>query len=131
MNSEKSPDPSADRGHKQRTNRILRFPDKLTSTSGPQLSFWNTIKKIGPAIVTGAADLDPSAIVTATVAGAVFSLRLLWVVLLCVPFLLAALDASTRIGLETKQGTFELLRKHYGRKIAIAAAGLPAGVGES
>src|SRR5205807_9638972 len=106
VNSEKSPDPSADRGHKQRTNRILRFPDKLTSTSGPQLSFWNTIKKIGPAIVTGAADLDPSAIVTATVAGAVFSLRLLWVVLLCVPFLLAALDASTRIGLETKQGTF-------------------------
>jgi Mn2+/Fe2+ NRAMP family transporter len=108
----------------ERGNQIIRFPAAPALKSEPHWLSWDALRKIGPAIVTGAADLDPSAIVSATVVGAAFAYNLLWVVLLCVPFLLAALDVSTRIGIETRKGLFDLVREHYGRKLAISGAAL-------
>src|SRR6516165_8515201 len=81
-----------------------------------------------PGIVAGAADLDPAAVLTATVAGASFGYSLGWVVLLCVPVLFSIFAVSSRIGHETKQGLVELVREHYGKKVALAIALLIVGV---
>jgi Mn2+/Fe2+ NRAMP family transporter len=75
-----------------------------------------------PGIIAGAADLDPAAVLTATVAGASFGYSLGWVVLLCVPVLFSMFAVSSRIGLETKRGLVELIRRHYGKKIALGVA---------
>jgi len=105
-----------------RSTQVIEFPSRPGQESEPRSRSWDALRKLGPAVVTGAADLDPSAIVTATVIGAAFAFRLLWVVLLCVPFLVAALDVSTRIGLETRKGIFDLIRENYGRTAAACGA---------
>jgi Mn2+/Fe2+ NRAMP family transporter len=78
--------------------------------------------RLGPGIVTGSSDLDPSAVATATVTGAAFSFSMLWLVALCVPFLLAIFSVTGRVGRETRKGLLDLLREHYGRKLAVVAA---------
>ena len=75
-----------------------------------------------PGIIAGAADLDPAAVLTATVAGASFGTSLGWVVVLCVPVLFSVFAVSSRIGQETKKGLVELIREQYGRKMAMVIA---------
>jgi Mn2+/Fe2+ NRAMP family transporter len=82
------------------------------------------LRRLGPGMVTGAADVDPSAVLTATVVGAAFHYGLLWVVILCVPFLLAIFGVAGRIGHETRKGLVDLLRIHYGRKLALGCAAI-------
>lgn len=85
----------------------------------------SVIKKAGrtlPGIIAGAADLDPAAVLTATVAGASFGYSLGWVVLLCVPVLLTVFAVSSRLGHQTRKGLVELIRENYGRKVAVSIA---------
>ncbi len=86
------------------------------------LSLFARMKRILPGIIAGAADLDPAAVLTATVAGASFGYSVGWVVLLCVPVLFSVFAVSSRIGSETKKGLVELVRENYGRKIAFSIA---------
>lgn len=104
----------ADRG------KVVRFP--ATGVEHP--SWWGRLGHLAPGIVTGAANVDPSLVITATVIGAAFQFSMLWVVLLCVPFLVAIFNVSGRIGYETRQGLVDLLREHYGRKWALTCAGM-------
>ncbi len=95
------------------------------STPPPPEEHPSVIKKAGrtlPGIIAGAADLDPAAVLTATVAGASFGYSLGWVVLFCVPVLFSVFAVSSRLGHETRKGLVELVREHYGRRIAIAIA---------
>ena len=80
------------------------------------------LRRLVPGIVTGSANVDPSLVLTATVAGASFGYGLLWVVVLCVPFLEAIFGASARLGYETRKGLVDLLRENYGRHVALACA---------
>jgi Mn2+/Fe2+ NRAMP family transporter len=73
-------------------------------------------------MVSGAANVDPSLVLTSTVVGAAFGFSLLWVVVLSVPFLLAVFQVSARLGFETRKGLVDLLREHYGQKLALACA---------
>ena len=73
-------------------------------------------------MVTGAADVDPSLIITATVAGAAFSYSLLWLVLLCIPFLITVFAVSGRLGYQTRRGLVDLVRENYGEKLAMTLA---------
>lgn len=77
-----------------------------------------------PGVISGAADLDPAAVLTATVAGAGFGYSLGWVVLLCIPVLHTVFAVSSRIGQETSRGLIDLVREHYGRHKAIVLAAL-------
>ncbi len=79
-------------------------------------------RRLGPGFVTGAADVDPSLVITATVAGAAYHFGLLWVVVLCVPFLIAVFAVSGRLGYETRRGLVDLLRENYGRWTALGCA---------
>jgi Mn2+/Fe2+ NRAMP family transporter len=84
----------------------------------------SALLRLGPGIVTGASDVDPALVLTATVAGAAYRYSLLWVVILCVPFLVTVFAVSARLGYETRQGLVDLLRSNYGRGVALACAGL-------
>lgn len=81
------------------------------------------LERLLPGVFKGAADVDPALVLTATVAGAVYHYSLLWSVLLCIPFLLTVLGVSARIGQTSRHhGLVDLLRIHYGRKIALTCA---------
>lgn len=75
-----------------------------------------------PGFVTGAADVDPAMVLTATVAGAAYGYNLLWVVLLCVPFLMTIFAVSSRLGYQTRKGLVDLLRENYGHRVALGCA---------
>jgi Mn2+/Fe2+ NRAMP family transporter len=79
---------------------------------------------VASGFATGATDLDPALVLTATVAGAAYGYSLLWAVILCVPFLLSVFAVSARIGQETRSGLVDLLRSHYGKTAALSCASL-------
>jgi Mn2+/Fe2+ NRAMP family transporter len=79
-------------------------------------------RKAVPGIIAGAADLDPAAVLTATVAGASFGYSLGWVILLCIPVLFTVLAVSSRIGQQTRKGLVQLVREHYGAKSGMLIA---------
>jgi Mn2+/Fe2+ NRAMP family transporter len=79
------------------------------------LSLFGRLRKLTPGIVAGAADLDPAAVLTATVAGASFGYSIGWVVLLAIPVVWAVFSVSARIGHQSNRGLVELIRRSYGR----------------
>jgi len=70
-------------------------------------------KKLGPGIITGAADDDPSGITTYTQAGAQFGNRLLWTNIYILPLVFAVQETAARIGLVTGKGIARNLKEHY------------------
>src|SRR5437879_8793745 len=62
------------------------------------------LRLLGPGLVTGAADDDPSGIATYSQAGAQFGYGLLWTVFLTTPFMIAIQLVSARIGRVTGKG---------------------------
>jgi Mn2+/Fe2+ NRAMP family transporter len=107
---------------------IHPLPRPPESSAGRRVTLRVRAARVLPGIIAGAADLDPAAVLTATVAGASFGYALGWVVLLCVPVLFSVFAVSVRIGQETRRGLVALVRDHYGRKWALAIALLIAGV---
>jgi len=67
-------------------------------------SGWRILRLLGPGLVTGAADDDPSGIATYSQAGAQFGFGLLWTVFLTTPFMIAIQLVSARIGRVTGKG---------------------------
>jgi NRAMP (natural resistance-associated macrophage protein)-like metal ion transporter len=85
-----------------------------TKKSNKLQKFW---KIIGPGLVTGASDDDPSGIATYSQAGAQFGLSTLWTALLAFPLMAAIQQMCARIGLVTAQGLTGTLKKHYPKPI--------------
>jgi NRAMP (natural resistance-associated macrophage protein)-like metal ion transporter len=79
-------------------------PGPSASTSTPSGWIRSLAKAIGPGIITGAADDDPSGIATYSVAGAQLGTRLLWTALLTWPLMAAVQMMCARIGKVTGQG---------------------------
>lgn len=71
-------------------------------------SWW---QRLGPGIITGAADDDPSGIVTYTQAGAQLGYRSLWLAPLMIPLMFIAQERCARIGMVTGQGLAANIRK--------------------
>ncbi len=70
------------------------------------------LARSGPGLITGAADDDPSGVVTYSSAGAAFGYTLGWTVVLCLPFMVAVQEISARIGRVTGTGLAAALRIH-------------------
>ena len=96
--------------------KVVRFPD---ARLGPHKSF---LGRMVPGVIAGAADLDPAAALTATVAGASYGLSVAWVVILCFPIVQSVLAVSARIGHETRLGLVRLIREHFGVRVAATIA---------
>lgn len=71
------------------------------------------LKNLGPGLITGASDDDPSGIVTYSQAGAAFGLKLLWMAPFTFPLMAAMQGMCARIGLVTSQGLTNTLKKYY------------------
>ena len=78
-------------------------------------------KALGPGLITGAADDDPSGIATYSQAGAQFGFTLAWVMLFSYPLMAATQVISARIGAVTGHGIARNLRRHYSPWILRAA----------
>lgn len=83
-----------------------------------KLSFRQILKSIGPSLITGAADNDPSAITTYSQSGAKFGFGLLWLVIFLYPFITVIVNICTRIGIVTGSGLTSNISKKYSKKIA-------------
>lgn len=83
--------------------------------------FSRFIRVLGPGVVTGAADDDPSGIATYSQAGAVYGYKLLWLFPIMFPLLLAVQESCARIGAVTGDGLATILKKHYSKKVLFAA----------
>ena len=73
------------------------------------------LKKLGPGLITGAADDDPSGIATYSQAGSQFGYGLLWSVLLTTPLMIGIQIVSARIGRVTGHGLAANIREHFSR----------------
>lgn len=71
------------------------------------------LKKLGPGLITGAADDDPSGIATYSQAGAQFGFNMLWTVLFTYPLMVGIQIVSARIGRVSGNGLAANIRKHY------------------
>jgi len=75
------------------------------------------IKALGPGLITGAADDDPSGVVTYTTIGAQFGYQLSWLALFSLPLMIAIQEMCARIGAVTGQGLAGVLKNYYSRWI--------------
>lgn len=76
--------------------------------------FWRTL---GPGLVTGASDDDPSGIATYSQAGAKFGTSLLWTALVTYPLMVSIQEMCARIGLVTEHGLTGIIKRYYSKKI--------------
>jgi NRAMP (natural resistance-associated macrophage protein)-like metal ion transporter len=77
-------------------------------------NFW---KVIGPGLVTGASDDDPSGIATYSQAGAAFGLTTLWTAIVAFPLMAALQKMCAKIGLVTKMGLTGAIKNHYSKPV--------------
>ncbi|MEI6411340.1 MAG: divalent metal cation transporter [Bacteroidota bacterium] len=85
---------------KQRTNAFAKF--------------W---QKLGPGLITGASDDDPSGIATYSQAGAMYGLSTLWTALISYPLMVAVQEMCARIGIVTRTGLTGVLKRHYSKTL--------------
>jgi len=77
-------------------------------------------KNLGPGLITGAADDDPSGIATYSQTGAQFGYGMLWTALFMLPFQAGVQEACARIGAVTGKGIAANIKRVYGKKILYA-----------
>ena len=78
------------------------------------LRFW---KLLGPGLVTGASDDDPSGIATYSQAGAAYGLSTLWTALITFPLMASIQEMCARIGIVTSQGLTGTIKTHYSKPV--------------
>ena len=83
-------------------------PDPVKQPDRPKL-----LQILGPGLITGASDDDPSGIATYSQVGAQFGYGLAWTLLFSYPLMCAIQEISARIGRVTGAGIAGNLRKHY------------------
>ncbi|HEX7935524.1 MAG TPA: divalent metal cation transporter [Paraburkholderia sp.] len=71
------------------------------------------LEKLGPGLITGAADDDPSGIATYSQAGAQFGFNMLWTVIITYPLMVAIQVISARVGRVSGHGLATNIRRHY------------------
>ena len=85
----------------------MKKPNKLQR-------FW---KVLGPGLITGASDDDPSGIATYSQAGAAYGLSTLWTSIVAFPLMAAIQQMCAKIGLVTSQGLTGALKTHYHKSV--------------
>lgn len=96
----------------------------LTKVVKNQSRFSRWLRILGPGLITGAADDDPSGIATYSQTGAQFGYGQLWTVLFMYPLMTAVQEACARIGAVTGKGLAAVVRENYNRKLLYATVGL-------
>ena len=87
-------------------------------------SLRRTFAVLGPGVITGAADDDPSGISTYSVAGAAYGYATLWIALLTFPLMAAVQLMCARLGIVTGQGLAAAVRSNYPRWVLWGACSI-------
>jgi NRAMP (natural resistance-associated macrophage protein)-like metal ion transporter len=98
------------------TPEVMRMPDSVTDDRPARASTPKRpglIGLIGPGLITGASDDDPSGIGTYSQAGAQFGFAISWTMLFTYPLMVAIQQISARVGRITGKGLAGNLRQHY------------------
>ena len=82
------------------------------------------IKKLGPGLITGAADDDPSGIATYSQAGAQFGFNMLWTLFFTYPLMVGIQIVSAKIGRVSGHGLATNIRRHYPTWLLYCIVGL-------
>src|SRR5579871_4953012 len=82
------------------------------------------VKQLGPGLVTGAADDDPSGIATYSQAGAQYGFNMLWTVVFTYPLMVAIQMVSARIGCITGRGLAANIKAVFPRSVLFGIVGL-------
>ena len=92
----------------------------MTKPSQPGL-LRRVARALGPGLITGAADDDPSGIVTYSMAGAQHGMALLWLAWITWPLMAAVQMMCARIGMVTGKGLGEVLTLKFPRAVVVVA----------
>ncbi len=106
----------SDRPSKRAENGVGASP-----VSSPIKTF---LQKLGPGLITGASDDDPSGIATYSQTGAQFGYGMAWVMLFSYPLMIVIQEICARIGRVTGAGIAANMRKHYPRPLLFAIVSL-------
>src|SRR5580698_4262213 len=94
-----------------------RKPRTDGEVSTPHKTFLSFLLRLGPGLITGAADDDPSGIATYSQVGAQFGTGMLWTMLFSFPLMAAIQEICARLGRITGAGIAANLRKYYPKPI--------------
>jgi NRAMP (natural resistance-associated macrophage protein)-like metal ion transporter len=94
---------------KTSTQRRVHFPKTKR--------FESFFDDLGPGLITGCADDDPSGISTYSITGAAFGYSLLWTAVLSLPLMISLQLMCGRLGIVTGHGLAEVVRRHYSKWI--------------
>src|SRR6266851_2508731 len=101
------------RRHNLRRRHLRRLP-----------SWRRLLHLLGPGLITGASDDDPSGIATYSQAGAQFGYSMTWLMLFTWPLMAAIQEISARIGRVTGKGIAANIREHFSPALLRAMIGL-------
>ena len=99
---------------------MTRAKDKVTDPLAKDFA-----SRLGPGLITGAADDDPSGIATYSQAGAQFRFALVWTLFLTTPLMIGIQMLSARIGFVTHEGLAANIDKMCPRWLTLVLVGLP------
>lgn len=102
----------------------MRNVQTATPPPAPEVREASWLKKLGPGLITGAADDDPSGIATYSQAGAQFGFSMLWTVLFTYPLMVGIQIVSARIGRVSGHGLASNIRRHYPTWLLYSIVGL-------
>lgn len=105
------------------TKRNLTLPGP-THDHASSKGLQRFLEELGPGIITGAADDDPSGISTYSVAGASYGYTTLWTALLSFPLMAAVQFMCAKLGMVTGCGLASVIRKRYPRWVLLLASSL-------
>ena len=89
-----------------------------------KLGLPRTLRQLGPGLITGAADDDPSGIATYSQAGAQFGYAMLWTVVFTLPLMVAIQLVSARIGYVTRRGLAANIKTGFPRWVLWLVVGM-------
>jgi NRAMP (natural resistance-associated macrophage protein)-like metal ion transporter len=84
-------------------------------------------QRVGPGLITGAADDDPSGIGTYSQVGAAFGFGMLWTTLVALPMAAAVQEATARLGLFSGKGLAKLIKTYFPKWVLYVALVLVVG----
>ncbi len=101
-------------GYIFKAKKILK---EMASLKKSEDDFKDYIKSLGPGLITGASDDDPSGIATYSQAGAGFGLSTLWTAWITFPLMAGIQEMCARIGMVTSSGLTNVIKKHYSKNL--------------
>jgi len=128
MQPQRGSDPRAERapqrrGGRRQPARIVRLPVRARRPlpAPARMTILQAVRHLGPGVISGVSDLDPTSVATLVIIGSTVGYSLLWLVLLLLPMLMTVQVVSARVGAVAHEGVGRLIHDRFGRWWALAA----------